>query len=70
VLFHHSPNRVAELIRQYEDESGEIVPRRGNVHDMGRTITHKRIICRKAYREGKPTPCARETGHSPEAVDH
>jgi len=71
MLFHHSPNRVAELIRQYEDETGEIVPRRGNVHDMGRTVTHKRIICQKAYLEGKPTHVvARETGHSPEAVDH
>lgn len=38
---------------------------------MGRTVTHKRIICRKAYLEGKLTPViARETSHSPEAVDH
>lgn len=30
----------------------------------------KRIICRKAYLEGKTTPeIARETCHSPEAVD-
>jgi hypothetical protein len=38
---------------------------------MGRTtVTHKRIICRKAYLEGKPTPViARETDHSPEAAD-
>jgi hypothetical protein len=71
MLFHHGHSRVAELIRQHEDETGEIVPRRGNVHDMGRTITHKRIICRKAYLEGKPTHViARETDHSPEAVDH
>lgn len=71
VLFHHSHTRVAELIRQYEAEMGEVVPRRGNIHDMGRTISHRRIICRKAYLEGKPTHViARETGHSPEAVDH
>jgi hypothetical protein len=71
VLFHHGHGRVAELIRQYEVETGEIVPRRGNVHDLGRTVTHKRIICHKAYLEGKPTHVvARETGHSPEAVDH
>jgi hypothetical protein len=38
---------------------------------MGRTVTHKRIICRKAYLEGKLTPAiARETCHSPEAVDN
>ena len=71
VLFHHSSNRIAELIRQYETETGEVVPRRGNLHDLGRTITHRRIICRKAYLEGKPTHLiAQETCHCPEAVDH
>jgi hypothetical protein len=71
VLFHRSHSWVADMIRQYEQETGEVVPRRGNVHDMGRTVTHKRIICRKAYLEGKTTDViARETSHSPEAVDH
>jgi len=71
VLFHHGHSRVAELIRQYETQSGEVVPRRGNLHDMGRTVTHKRIICRKAFLEGKTTDViARETSHSPEAVDN
>lgn len=71
VLFHHSHSRVAELIRQYETQTGQVVPRRGNLHDMGRTVTHKRIICRKAFLEGKTTDViARETNHSPEAVDH
>ena len=71
VLFYHSHSRVAELIRQYENQTGEVVPRRGNLHDMGRTLTHKRIICRKAYLEGKTTDViARETNHSPEAVDN
>jgi hypothetical protein len=71
VLFHHSHSRVAELIRQHETRTGEVVPRRGNLHDMGRTMTHKRIICHKAFLEGKTTDViARETSHSPEAVDH
>lgn len=71
VLFHHGHSWVAELIRQYETQTGEVVPRRGNLHDMGRTVTHKRIICRKAYLEGKTTDViARETSHSPEAVDN
>jgi len=25
--------------------AGEIAPRRGNVHDVGRTVTHERITC-------------------------
>jgi hypothetical protein len=71
LLFQRSDNRVAAIIREYEAETGDVVPRRGNVHDMGRTVTHKRIICRKAYLEGKLTPdIARETYHSPEAVDN
>ena len=38
---------------------------------MGRTVSHKWIICRKAYLEGKLTPTiAREAFHSPEAVDN
>ena len=71
MLFYRSHTRIAELIRQYEKETGQVVPRRGNVHDMGRTITHKRVICHKAYVEGKPTHLiAQEAFHSPEAVDH
>lgn len=70
VLFHRPYSRVSELIRDYEAETGEVVPRRGNIHDIGRTVTHKRIICRKAYLEGKTTPeIARQTCHSPESVD-
>jgi hypothetical protein len=70
-LFNHSAGRIAGLIRDYETETGEIVPRRGNIHDMGRTVSHKWIICRKAYVEGKLTPTiAREAFHSPEAVDN
>lgn len=70
LLFHHGHSRVAELIRQYETATGRVVPRRGNLHDIGRTVTHKHIICYKAYVEGKPTHViARETCHSPAAVD-
>ena len=71
VLFHRSHSYIARLIREYEADTGKVVPRRGNVHDMGRTVTHKHIICRLAYLEGKPTHViAKETCHSPEAVDH
>lgn len=71
LLFHRSHSAISVLIREYETATGEMVPRRGNVHDMGRTISHKAIICRKAFLEGKTTHIiARETAHSPEAVDH
>ncbi len=71
LLFYRTPAYVAALIRQHETATGEIVPRRGSVHDLGRTVSHKAIICHKAFQEGKLTPeIARETAHSPEAVDH
>ncbi len=70
VLFHRPYSYVSVLIRDYERETGEVVPRRGNIHDIGRTLSHKRIICRKAYLEGKTTPIiARETCHSVVSVD-
>ena len=70
VLFQHGRQHVARLIREYEQETGQVVPRRGNIHDMGPTVSHKAIICRKAYKEGKPPhEIARETFHSPAAVD-
>lgn len=71
LLFNHSATHIARLIRNHEAETEEVVPRRGNIHDMGPTISHKWLICRKAYLEGKLTPAiARETFHSPRAVDN
>ncbi len=70
LLFHQSRSHVARIIDTYEHDTGQVVPRRGNVHDMGGTLTHKAVICRKAYVEGKPTHViAQETFHSPAAVD-
>jgi hypothetical protein len=70
LLFHQSRSHIARIIDAYEHDTGQIVPRRGNVHDMGGTLTHKATICRKAYVEGKPTHViAQETFHSPAAVD-
>ena len=70
-MFQRRYNHVAEIIREYEAETGEIVPRCGNFHDMGRTLSHKRIIYRKAYLEAKLTPqIAQEAFHSTVAVDN
>jgi DNA-binding CsgD family transcriptional regulator len=64
-----SPATVGIYIREYERETGNIVPRRGNIHDMGPTLTHKRIICIKHLKEGKTVEqTAWETDHSPEAI--
>lgn len=48
-----------------------MLPRRGSIHDLGPTVSHKAIICRKALSEGKQTPdIARETCHDEASVDY
>lgn len=71
LLFARSRSTISTQIRRYETETQQVVPRRGTVHDMGRTYSHKRIICYKAVVEGKPTHIiAQETFHTPLAVDN
>ena len=47
------------------------MPRRGTVHDMGRSVTHKAVICYKRLVEQKPTSqVAEETFHSAEEIEY
>ncbi len=65
-----SPGYLSDLVGEWESERREVLPRRGTVHDLGPSLTHKAAICRKAVLEGKQTPeIARETHHSPASVD-
>lgn len=60
-----SHNRI-----EYEEEHQKILPHTGVIHDMGSTLTHKRIIIYKYVVERKgPSVIARETNHSQSAVD-
>jgi len=69
-LLTSSDSRIANLLARHEREEGQIVPRRATLHDVGSGVTHKRIICRMRYVEGKePHLIARLTGHSLEAVE-
>ena len=63
-------SRIATVLGRHERETNQPVPRRATLHDVGTSLTHKRIICRKRYAEGKDVPqIARETYHSIESVD-
>ena len=63
-------SRIATVLGQHERQTNHPVPRRATVHDVGTSLTHKRIICRKRYADGKDVPqIARETYHSIESVD-
>jgi hypothetical protein len=60
---------VSKYVREYENEHQCLLPRRGTMHDMGPTITHKVQIVRKLFLEGKTVQqTMRETSHSARAV--
>jgi hypothetical protein len=64
-------NGVSENILAYERETHETVPRRGTIHDMGPSVTHKAIICYKRLVERKTTSqVAQETFHSADEVEY
>jgi len=70
LLLNVPTTRVGVLLSQHERETGQVIPRRATLHDLGSGVTHKRIICWKRYAEGKSIPeIARETYHSEWAVD-
>jgi len=70
VILKMSTSTISKNILSYEKETGEVVPRRGTVHDMGRSVTHKRIVCHKRFaKKYSSVRIARETSHSLEEVE-
>jgi DNA-binding protein Fis len=64
-----SAGTIGKDIRDYQLEQGIVLPYRGTIHDMGPTLTHKKIIIEQFVRN-IPTPeIARRTSHSEEACD-
>jgi len=69
VLLKINPQTVGDYIREWEHAHGRLLPRRGTIHDMGPTLTHKPAIIRKLFLEGKSVEqVCRETQHSPESL--
>jgi hypothetical protein len=64
-------NTISQVVRAEQEATGRIVPCRGTIHDMGRSVSHKAIICYKRLVEKKSTSqVAQETFHSPEEVEY
>lgn len=62
---------IANLLAAHERTTGTPVPRRATLHDVGTALTHKTIIIRQRYRDGKSSDqVARDTRHTLEAVDN
>ena len=70
VLMNRSLAKVHDYIRSYEQETGDPLPMKGYVLDMGSSPTHKGIICRKLEEGMSPPDIARATGHTLAAVDN
>lgn len=69
ILLKISPPTVSRYIQEWEIDHQQLLPRRGTIHDMGPTLTHKKPIIRKLFLEGKSVQqVGRETHHSPEAI--
>lgn len=70
LILSSSLTTINKDITAYEREKNVVLPRRGTVHDLGRSTSHKQIICRKSALDRKAAPdIARETYHSTSAVD-
>jgi Protein of unknown function (DUF1670) len=71
LLLNMSISRLSAYVIGHERATGQLIPRRGTIHDMGPSVTHKAIICYKSLVEKKPTSqVASETFHSADDVEY
>ena len=64
-----SAGTIGKDIKVYQTEQGIILPYRGTIHDIGPSLTHKKVIIEK-FLQGIPTPdISRMTQHTEEACD-
>ena len=69
ILLKISAPTIGKYTREWEHENGRLLPRRGTIHDLGPTQTHKKEIIKKLFLEGKSVEqVKRETNHSPQAI--
>ena len=70
LMFKTTPTTVGKYIAHWEAENGKLLPRRGTIHDMGPTLTHKKEICRLLFIEGKTvSQVINLTKHSARAIE-
>jgi len=69
LLLNRSIPTIRQYILEHFEQSGELLPTKGYILDLGSKPTHKRIILR-LYEQGvAPPDIARQTDHSLVAVD-
>jgi predicted XRE-type DNA-binding protein len=68
-IFCISQSKISQLVRDYQKDMGKVIPLRGFVHDIGRSITHK-VKFIKIHTNGFSTKdIARSMSHAPTSVD-
>jgi len=69
IMLKIAPQTASKYMREWEEAHGEVLPRRGTIHDMGPTLTHKKIIIQSLFIDKKSVQqTSRETFHSFEAI--
>jgi len=56
-------------IKEFQLEHRVVLPYRGSIHDIGPTLTHKKIIIQQFVRNMPTSEVARRTSNSEEACD-
>lgn len=69
VLLNKSYEVTRRYAREWEEETGKLLPLKGYRMDQGSRPTHKREIVRLFERGVEPPDVARETGHSLKSVE-
>ncbi len=63
-------NEVRTFIAEWQTANGTLLSRRGTIHDMGPTLTHRKDVCWLRFREDKTvTEAMCLTKHSDRAID-
>jgi hypothetical protein len=71
LLLKIAPATAGKYVAQWETEHNQVLPRRGTIHDMGPSLTHKRIIIHKLFIDQNTVEqVARDTNHSFEAIQN
>jgi len=69
ILLKVSAPTIGKYISEWELDHDTVLPRRGTIHDMGPSLTHKKIIINKLFIEHKSVQqTSRETYHSLPAI--
>ncbi len=69
LILNVSLSTVSKHIINYEKQFNVSLPRRGTIHDLGRSLSHKKQICKKRNIDRKTIrQISLETNHTPAAV--